>query len=162
MSDMEENSKKSNWRRIQERSQSVADAHQRLDVLSDALDAIENELGRVAPELIYPYEKLIELHHDLGEYDKVVRLLPAYYLVLEMNCYMDDIERLLLAVEKMREQGYLHEAMMACCRLVYLLYESVQVKSQLMDDAWYLLDELHKEHPDVNAKKLLKNLSRKA
>lgn len=159
MTAMEENRRKSNWRRIQERSQNTADAYQKVSVLSDALEAIEKEHGKMAAELIYPYEKLIDLHHELGEYEKVVRLLPAYYLALEMNCYMDDVERLLLAVEKMREQGYLHEAMVACCRLVYLLYESVEVKSQLLDDAWYLLDELHKEHPDVNAKKLLKNLN---
>ncbi len=154
---MEEKRKKSNWRRIQERSQKSVDAYEKLVVLTDALVAIEKKYGTASAELIYPYEKLIDLHHELGDYEKVVPLLPKYYLALEMN-HINDCERLLLAVEKMREMGYLNEAIDACCRLVYLLYESRGVNKQLVDDAWYLLDELHKVRPDVNAKRLLKNL----
>jgi hypothetical protein len=157
---MDSNKRKSNWRRIQERYRGVSNAYERKAILSDALLAIEKEHGTSAAELIYPYEKLIELHHELGEYENAAPLLPLYYLALEMN-NVEEPERLLAAIERMRERGYLSEAINACCRLVYLLYESRGVKRELIDDAWYLLDELHTQHPDVNAKKLLKYLGKK-
>ncbi len=157
---MDSSRRKSNWRRIQERSRAASDVVQRKLILFDAIRAIELEHGPHVAELIYPFEKLIELHHELNERELASLLLSRYYLVLEMNC-IDEPERLLAAVEKMWDQGYLSEALRACCRLLYLLYESHAVKKQLVDDAWYLLDEMHKQHPDVTAKKLLKYLRRK-
>ncbi|MBS1956599.1 MAG: hypothetical protein JST89_20595 [Cyanobacteria bacterium SZAS-4] len=157
---MDSNRKKSSWRLIQEKCKSATNGYEKCRILLEAILVIQKECGKTAPEMIYPYQKFLEMLHDLGEYDRVAPHLPLYYLVLELN-YTESPERLLLAVEKMREQGYTSEALNACCRLVYLLYESPGVKKQLFDDAWYLLEEMHKVHPDVNAKKLLKYLVKK-
>lgn len=157
---MDSKKRKSNWRRIQQRSGAETDVVQRKLILFDAIRAIEIEHGPYVAELIYPFEKLIELHHDLNEREFASLLLSQYYLVLEMN-FIEEPERLLAAVEKMWDQGYVSEALSACCRLLYLLYESYAVKKQLTEDAWYLLDEMHKQLPDVTAQKLLKYLRKK-
>lgn len=62
----------------------------------------------------------------------------------------------------MRDMGYLCEATSSGCRLLYLLYESPRVRRALLEDAWYLLNEMHKARPDVTAKKLLKYLKNAA
>lgn len=130
-------------------------------VLHDAIVAIEAEHGSSAVELIYPYDELVQIYHQVGNREMAAMLFLKLYLVLELNA-SDDHSQLMMKIKSMFEMGYVKEAAHACNSLLYLICETDSVEPEIVNDVWGLLKKLNTQFPERSAKKLLAYRKRKA